>query len=189
MKNNKIKTVAIVSILTAIFFYVIVIAIKNKIDKSSTINNNDKVIEGKSNSLVDKSKFFANTKDGNAFDIEASKIIGIDENIFQLYEISADVKLKDNTKLSLTADSGKYNFLSKELDLNGNFGLLLYSGLEFSTSQAQVYLEEGRIVGNNEVQVQSEIGNINAGSFVVEDFGKKITFYNGVNLDAFFTNN
>jgi hypothetical protein len=187
--NNKIKIIAIVSILSIIFLYVIGVAIKGKIDKSAIIKNNDEVIEGKSSSLIDKSKFFSNTKNGDAFNIEASKIIGIDENVFQLYEISADVKLKDSTKFSLTADSGQYNFLNKELNLKGNVGLLFYEGLEFSTTQAQVYLEEGRITGSSEVQVQSEIGNINAGSFVVEEFGKKITFYNGVNLDAFFTNN
>ena len=188
MKKDKIKIVLIAVVLVLIFAILLFKSIREKGEKVVSFKNKDEIVSGR-DSAIDKTKFFANTQNGNAFDIEAQKIVNIDENIFQLYEISADIKLKDDKKLNITADKGKYDFNKKELNLSDNVNLVFYEGLEFSTSEAQIFLEEGRIVGNKQVQAQSEIGNIDAGSFAVEDFGKKVIFYNGVNLDAFFTQN
>jgi len=192
MKKDKIKIVLIAVVLVLIFVILLFKSIREKGEKVVSFKNKDEIVSGR-DSAIDKTKFFANTQNGNDYDIEAKKIVNIDENIFQLYEISADIKLKGDLKgdkkLNISADKGKYDFNKKELDLSDNVSLVFYEGLEFSTSEAQIFLEEGRIVGNKQVQAQGEIGNIDAGSFAVEDFGKKVIFYNGVNLDAFFTQN
>ena len=120
MKKDKIKIVLIVVVLVLIFAILLFKSIREKGEKVVSFNNKDEIVSGR-DSAIDKTKFFANTQNGNAFDIGAQKIVNIDENIFQLYEISADIKLKDDKKLNITADKGKYDFNKKKKKFNFNF--------------------------------------------------------------------
>ncbi len=80
----------------------------------------------------------------------------------------------------VTATTGVYDRGAGVLDLFGDVEFNTEGGYRFTTTHARVFVEDGRVVGEEPVEGQGPIGAVQAQSFEIFDSGERIVFRNAV---------
>ncbi len=123
--------------------------------------------------------------DNQQYNVSAEKAVQLDKKTVELYEVDADIYLKNGQWLNITANKGLYDAQIREVDLNGNVNIFLDNGYEVSTEASKVYLKKGRVEGNKPVTVNSPMGVIKANKFVVYNQMDSVKFIGNVHLKAY----
>ncbi len=114
--------------------------------------------------------------------VTAESAIQRDKNTIDLNKVSADMTLKDEAWLLVTARKGTLALGDKELWLEGNVTLFHDQGYEMKTSRVLVDLAKSEARGDTPLNGQAAMGHIEAGSFTVFDRGRHLVFHGPVKL-------
>lgn len=132
---------------------------------------------------VMKSPRFQGTDNKNQpFMVTATIARQRDKNTIDLETVSADMTLKDASWLLVTANKGTLALGDKELWLEGNVTLFHDAGYEMKTPRVLVDLAKSEARGDAEIEGQSEMGHVRAGSFTVFDRGRHLVFHGPVKV-------
>ena len=135
------------------------------------------------------------SRDGDSLSIVNAKFIGADNkkqpfsitadlarNVLkgteqiQLEMPKADIAINEGGWLVLSAKSGLYDQKKKSLDLTGNVNLFHDSGYEFTTTDAQINLQNGIASSNSPVNGQGPFGELVSQGIRIEEKGRRIFF-------------
>jgi len=114
--------------------------------------------------------------------ITADSAIQHDENTIVVNRVQADLLTENETWLSVQADSGTINTLSKTLNLNGHVKLFQDQGYEFSTDSVEVDMNTRVANGTKPISGFGPAGQIQGGAFSWDHTRRVLTFTNGVKL-------
>ncbi len=123
-------------------------------------------------------RYVGSDKDDQPYSVTADiarKLVETAGNI-ELEAPKADILLKDNTWLVLSANRGVYERSNESLDLLGSVILYHDSGYEFLTEKAKIDLEKSSAEGQDPIRGQGPFGTIEAEGFRMIDRGKTIFF-------------
>lgn len=125
--------------------------------------------------------------DGNnhTYNITAKSAIQDKKERVILQQVNADINLKDEGWLSLSAADGVFDNVKNTLDLKGDITIFNNDGYEFYTEEAYADTKKNSIYGNTKITGQGPIGNLVADSFYVEDKGNRIKLIGHVKLVIF----
>lgn len=105
-----------------------------------------------------------------------------DKNTIDLVKVSADMTMKDESWLIVTANKGTLALGDKELWLEGDVTLFHDAGYEMKTERVLADLGKSEARGDTEIHGQSVMGHLDAGSFTVFDRGKHLVFHGPVKV-------
>lgn len=127
-------------------------------------------------------RFQGRDSKGRAFTLSAREAVRDERNQKQVSLTDPYVSLGVDTATPtrLMADYGVYNEEDRMLRLNGNVRLDDGSGYRFASNQATVDTRKGELVGKEAMSADGPMGQVQAGSFAVQDKGKKAIFKGGV---------
>ncbi len=103
-------------------------------------------------------------------------------DLVTLINPKADITLKDNGWLALTAERGLYHRAAQVLELEGRVNAFSDSGFEMRTERARIELGKGTAEGHEPVEGQGPLGVLNAAGFRLIDEGQRIHFEGPVKL-------
>ena len=123
-------------------------------------------------------RYVGSDKDDQPYSVTADIARRLAENAenIELEAPKADILLKDNTWLVLSASRGLYKRSEEALDLVGSVILYHDSGYEFLTEKANINLETSAAEGDQPISGQGPFGNLQAEGFRLVDKGKTIYF-------------
>ncbi len=132
---------------------------------------------------VMKNPRFQGTDNKNQpFMVTAATATQRDKNTIDLTQVSADMTMKDQSWLLVTAKKGSLALGDKELWLEGNVTLFHDKGYEMKTPRVLVDLAKSEARGDTEIAGQADMGHITAGSFTVFDRGRHMVFHGPVKV-------
>jgi len=132
-------------------------------------------------------RYVGSDKDNQPYSVTADiarRLAESAENI-ELDAPKADILLKDNTWLVLSANRGVYKREDEALDLLGSVILYHDSGYEFLTEKAKIDLEKSSAEGQDPIRGQGPFGTIEAEGFRMIDRGKTIFFTGKSRLEVY----
>jgi len=88
----------------------------------------------------------------------------------------ADITTQNGAWLALSAQAGRYNRNSEELDLNGAVDLFHDTGHEIRTSKARIFLKKGMASGNDDVEGHGPVGTVRSKGFLILEKGDRLIF-------------
>ncbi|NWH08120.1 MAG: LPS export ABC transporter periplasmic protein LptC [Alphaproteobacteria bacterium] len=97
-----------------------------------------------------------------------------------LYNMQADVTLKDGQWVSISAGRGELDSAKETLTLTGDINVFSDRGYEMRTSAALVDFGNGMISGDKPVEGQGPLGVIKGNGFTVDQEKELVTFTGGV---------
>lgn len=102
--------------------------------------------------------------------------LAANDELVALREPKADLFLKDEGWVGVTAQSGVYQPRAQVLDLLGDVRLRHHTGFEFTTAGARVDIAAGEARGNDPVAGAGPQGEIAAEGFFVRNRGETLVF-------------
>ncbi len=124
-------------------------------------------------------------EDNHTYNITAKSAVQDKMEKITLKTLNADINLKDNGWISLSADSGLFDHAQNTMDLKGNINIFNHEGYEFSTDEAYADMKNSSMYGKSPIEGQGPIGTIRADSFVVDDNGNRILLTGNVKVVIF----
>ena len=123
-------------------------------------------------------RYVGSDKDDQPYSVTADIARRLSETAgnIELDAPKADILLKDNTWLVLSANRGLYERNNESLDLLGSVILYHDSGYEFLTEKAKIDLDKSVAEGDHPIKGQGSFGNLQAEGFRLKDKGKTIYF-------------
>lgn len=116
------------------------------------------------------------------FLVTAKQAVQRDKSTIDLTSVSADMTLKGESWLLVTAKKGTLALGEKELWLEGDVTLFHDAGYEMQTERVLVDLGKSEARGDTAIHGQSAMGRLDAGSFTVFDRGKHLVFHGPVKI-------
>lgn len=101
---------------------------------------------------------------------------GGDDDVVHLNLPKGDISLNSGAWLALDAREGRYDQISRILDLFGNVTLVHDRGLEIKTEKARLDLAAGTAQGSSDIRGQGPEGWLEAQGFQVLEEGDRIIF-------------
>lgn len=86
----------------------------------------------------------------------------------------------DGERSEVRADRGAFNRAEGTLDLFGAVSFTTDGGYAFETSQARVFMDDGRVSGSEPVTGRGPLGAVQAQSFEIWDSGRRVVFRSDV---------
>ncbi len=99
-----------------------------------------------------------------------------DSNLYSLELPKADITLKDETWLALTARTGEFLFEEQQLELTGDVDMFHDQGFEIRTEAASIDLKTKDAWGDSPVEGHGPAGRLNAEGFRITQEGARILF-------------
>lgn len=117
-----------------------------------------------------KPKLHGADNDGNPFTVTADKATQNPKNLRQarLFNVEADMNLKDGQWLSVTAPHGTFDANTRQLSLSGAIALYTDQGYEVHTDLAYIDLAKGIATGPHHVTGQGPTGTFVADKFRID---------------------
>jgi len=158
----------------------------SKINFSKGKGAEDRNIEDNIDNLpvIMKPSFFGNDNNGQPFNIIAGSGVSVSEAKVVLNNISANMSLKNNSRVSLSSSHGSYFTKKKRLVLNRGVTITTDAGYKFNTESALVQTEENMATGSELVRITGKLGNIDAQGFIIRNSGDEILLFGGVDLNT-----
>lgn len=120
-----------------------------------------------------------------AYNVSAKSAVQDKMERMLLKDINADINLKNQGWIYITAEDGLFDHKNKTMDLKGNISIFNNEGYEFFTDEVYADMKKSSIYGNTKISGQGPIGNITADSFSVENKGSYIKLTGHVKLVLF----
>lgn len=111
---------------------------------------------------------------GHTYNLTAKSAVQDKMEKISLKTLNADINLKDNGWISISADGAMFDHAKNTMDLKGNINIFNHEGYEILTSEAYMDMKNNSMYGNSVIEGQGPIGNIRADSFSVDDTGNRI---------------
>jgi lipopolysaccharide export system protein LptC len=117
-----------------------------------------------------KPKLHGTDSEGNPFTVTADKATQDPKNLRQakLFNVEADMNLKDGQWLNATASHGTLNADTRQLSLSGAIALFTDQGYEMHTDLAHIDLAKGVATGPHHVTGQGPTGTFEADRFRID---------------------
>lgn len=122
---------------------------------------------------------------GHTYNLTAKTAIQDKMEKISLKSLNADINLKDNGWISVSADEGMFDHAKNTMDLKGNINIFNHEGYEISTSEAHVDMKNNSMYGNAAIEGQGPIGTIRADNFSVDDRGNRMLLTGNVKVVIF----
>ncbi len=182
--SRRVRRVKLFAVSAAIFLTVLLIALPltNLGTRGFKLSFDNMEVDSPENPKMTKPRFHGIDKNNQPFNITADEAVQKNTDIVILENINADVLLSDGQWMSLLSESGNYNIMRRELDLNGSVNLFMSNGYELLTESAHINMEENLATGNEEVVVKGPIGNMRANGFIIRNRGANIIFHGDVHM-------
>lgn len=132
--------------------------------------------------MMRKPRFQGIDHKNQPFLVTADTAVQRDKNNIDLHRVSADMTLKDNAWMLVTAEKGSLGLDVKELWLEGNVTLFHDGGYEMKTARVLVDLGKSEARGDSPLSGQTAMGHLEAGSFTAFDRGKHLVFHGPVKV-------
>lgn len=100
----------------------------------------------------------------------------LDRNLYELELPKADITLKDETWLALTARAGRFFYEEQQLELTGDVDMFHDQGFEIRTETASIDLKTKDAWGDSPVEGHGPAGRLNAEGFRITLEGARIIF-------------
>ncbi|MBL4741175.1 MAG: LPS export ABC transporter periplasmic protein LptC [Sneathiella sp.] len=129
-------------------------------------------------------RFLSSDKDGQQYVVTAESATQIDitSKVIELTNLQADISLKNNRWISLSAPKGKLNPDLGILDLQGGIDIFSDSGDQIYTKSAHIKLKERVIETLDGLRGHGPMGEIEADSLVVDQLNGNIKFVGNVKM-------
>ena len=117
-------------------------------------------------------------KEDRPFTVTADLVTQSKENsnLYSLELPKADITLKDETWLALTARAGEFLFEEQQLELTGDVDMFHDQGFEIRTEAASIDLKTKDAWGDSPVEGHGPAGRLNAEGFRITQEGARILF-------------
>ena len=124
------------------------------------------------------------TRDKRAYDLTAAAAAQdlTQPHFMELQEIRASFDLEDQSRVTVTADTGAFDSRSEALTLKQKVRIVSSMGTEVRMRQAQFDLRSGVVTSNDPVEVHMPQGRLDAQQVEVREGGDIISFRGGVRL-------
>ncbi|WP_198154834.1 LPS export ABC transporter periplasmic protein LptC [Oceanibaculum pacificum] len=99
-----------------------------------------------------------------------------DSALVTLAAPKADMTMEDGTWVALTATNGLFDRNQQAVDLGGGVNVFHDSGYEFRSEKARIDMQTGEASGNQPVEGQGPLGQVEAQGFTILDKGARILF-------------
>lgn len=119
------------------------------------------------------------------FTVTASNALQNKDGTVVIEQVSADMLVKEQSWLALTAAHGLISKNGDEIELTGSVNMFYEGGYEFRSDYAKVLTNEGRAFGNLPVEGQGPSGTLQADSFDVTDNGQFLHFRKNVRVTLY----
>jgi lipopolysaccharide export system protein LptC len=129
-----------------------------------------------------KPNFFGNDDNGQPYNITSDSGMSLSENRTVLNNLTAEMALKDGSRIKLRSVRGDYANKDKRLILNDGVIIDTDSGYELKTNSAYVKLNENMATGSEKVHITGNLGEIDANGFTIRNSGDEIELFGGVDL-------
>ncbi|MEN3976478.1 LPS export ABC transporter periplasmic protein LptC [Emcibacter sp. SYSU 3D8] len=107
------------------------------------------------------------------------------DELVMLETISADLKSKDGSWVTVDAPVGTFHTRSEVLDLTGQVNVFSDSGMEVHTPKLTMHLSEGTGTSDEAVHGQGPFGKFQAGGLDVDTKTENITLRDGVKMTVY----
>jgi lipopolysaccharide export system protein LptC len=133
---------------------------------------------------MEKPRLSGFTRDGRAYEVSAVAAAQdvTKPDIVELHDIRAQVHLKDNGLIAMSAATGIYDTKAETLKLENDILLTSSGGYECRMSEALIDTRRGNVVSQHPVEVKMLQGTLNANRLEVADSGDVVRFGGGVDM-------
>ncbi|HCR86531.1 MAG TPA: hypothetical protein DIV86_07640 [Alphaproteobacteria bacterium] len=183
-KNNIIKIIALV-VFVVIFWPIISgnwggykINYKNEAEK-----NNDGANLADEMPVMMNPRFYGEDEDKNPYIMRAISAVSVNEDKVVLYKIDGELKLKDDTVVSIKSINGDYYSKNKGLNLSEGVVISSTSGYTLKTNSAHFDIEKNMATGSEKVSIEGVLGDISANGFTLDVKKDFIEFFGDVELN------
>jgi len=190
LKGIKILLITITLCIFTILFIIPIFQTKDdKIDifyddlQYRSINQNSK----NESSLITKPEFFGIDDSNQKYKISATKGIQNDANNVSLFDVTANISLKDNSLFAVLAKSADIEIESNILKLVGDVTLFFNDEAILITDYANLNYKSKEAHSNSGVILKSNYGNIASQNFEANDSYSHIKFDGGRVKTVLFT--
>lgn len=182
---TKASLLAIAFILTAIL---VILPFYNSMNKNFRLTFSSIEKSASGDSPVILNPHLQGAADNFTYNVTAKS--GVQEKMekVSLKSLNAEINLKNDGWISMSADEGLFDHSRNAMDIKGNINLFNQDGYEFNTSEASVDMKTNSISGKSAIEGQGPIGTIRADNFLVEDKGNRILLNGRVKVVVFVDN-
>ncbi|MBN66519.1 MAG: LPS export ABC transporter periplasmic protein LptC [Rickettsiales bacterium] len=135
--------------------------------------------------MMTNPKFQGVDENNQPYTITANSALQHDAQTIVLDKIQADIFLKDDAWMNLSANDGTLNTTNKSLLLKGNVHIFHDAGYEFVTEEMHVDMDQNKAYGDKDVQGKGPMGVLRATGFSVTDRGQVMQFNGRVHLTVY----
>jgi hypothetical protein len=143
-------------------------------------DNLTEVVKQAEEPKIEKPKFYGMDSKNQPYTILADIGEQQDKSHLTLSQVYSDIKLEDNSFITMTSKNAQLSLDTNELDLEGNIKIKVDSGYTILTDKAKVHYKSRDAEGVDGVEVESSKGHITADTFKTLNSYDEIIFKNNV---------
>lgn len=134
--------------------------------------------------VMDAPNLAGSDASGRTYSVSASRAIQslTDPGLILLESIEARIELEDGETATFTAPKGEYRMQKDSLVLSGGLDIQTGRGDQALMDRVEINLKTGAAVAPDQISITSEIGDISANAFSVEDGGQTVRFEGAVRM-------
>jgi lipopolysaccharide export system protein LptC len=172
------------SVITILIFLVAIPLIaKRGSEMRLAFSNQNEVKQEKSKQPAMMNPTFQGLDDKNQpYKIKAKRAVQQGDNVIALEDITADLVIGDKQWLVMQSQFGVYDLTKGELNLNGDVQLYHEAGHSVFTESATIITKKMQAIGNQPVQILSDLGRLRADSFKITNRGNNLLFNGHVHM-------
>lgn len=156
----------------------------SKLSFTNNKTEQEKKAEAEKLPVMLKPNFYGNDDNGQPFNITAISGVSVSETKVVLTDITANMALKDNSRVTLISSHGDYTSKNKQLILNGGVIITTDNNYKFETDSAYVETRENMATGSEVVHITGRLGDITSKGFTIRNSGDEIFLFGGVDLNT-----
>ena len=146
---------------------------------------NQKKVEEIKQPKMENPRFQGVDAQNQPYTVTAISAIQLDGKRVAMKKMQADIMLKNNQWITISADEGVLDLTNKKLDLKGQVHLQQDEGYEFLSDAAEVDLNTKTARGHLPVEGQGPMGNLNAKGFEILENTTHIRFGGPVRMTLY----
>jgi hypothetical protein len=132
-----------------------------------------------------KPRFYGEDENKQLYYIEAISAVSVTDDKLILYKISGNMMLNDKSVIEVNSENGDYTMSKKSLNLTDGVKITSDKGYILNTNSANINVENKLVTGVEKVKIVSNLGDITANGFTIQNTGDVIEFFGNVELYAF----
>lgn len=175
-KRNLIIKYCLFSLILFLFILLYFFSNTIKQDKFVVVSSENNQIQREDNLDINKLRYYSSLNKNDYFEIKADKILQKDKTEYQLYDITANLKFKQN--ISFKAKDGILNVINKLLKLESIVQFSLNDKYQIVIKSADLDLEANILSSCEKIQIYSDEYDLTANGFKLVQ-NKAILYFTG----------